>query len=95
MTKRFPAAAAIVAAAVVLAACSTTPREKVVTKTVTVPVPVSCSPKLPPKVNYSDTPEGGAGEATNIAERTKRVLAGIAERDARINDLEAALEGCR
>jgi hypothetical protein len=95
MTRRFQAMATIVGAAFTLAACATAPSEKVVTKTVTVPVPVSCAPKLPDKTHYPDTPEGGGAQATNIAERTQRVLAGIAERDARIRDLEAALEGCR
>ncbi|MEW5685670.1 MAG: hypothetical protein AB1942_12190 [Pseudomonadota bacterium] len=77
-----------------LAACQTPTEPQIVTKEVKVPVPVACAADPGPEPAYSDTPEALRG-AADLFEQVKLLLAGRAQRDARLTEPRAASAGCR
>ena len=82
-------------AALAIAGCATTPAEpRVVTKEVRVPIAVKCAadPGLDPA--YADTPDA-LKAAAGLFDKVKLLLAGRAQRDARLAELKAANAGCR
>lgn len=91
MRKVIKAAAILLLIGSGLTACSTTPQ--IVTKTVEMPVPVHCTPKLSPKPIFPDTARN-LRKQKNIFGRTKLLLAGRKLRDARILELKVAVDGC-
>lgn len=87
---------AAVFAASLVAACSTTkPEPQIRIVEVKVPVAVSCVPEnLPPRPGYRVTASDIVG-APDAAERYRLAAAGFQERDARLNEVEPVVEGCR
>lgn len=78
-----------------LAACATDQGPaKVAVQRVAVPVAAKCAVDPGPDPAFADTPEA-IRQAADIFERVKLLLAGRAQRDARINELKAASAGCR
>lgn len=82
------------AAALLLTACAHTSEPVIRTVEVRVPVAVRCGSDPGPDPAFSDTPEALRG-AADIWERVKLLLAGRAQRDARLIELKAASAGCR
>lgn len=78
---------------VLLTACATTPEPKIITRTVNVPIAVKCAAPLTAEPIYSDTPES-LRAAPDIFSRVQLLLAGRAQRQARITELTAAISGC-
>ena len=71
------------------------PEPRVVTKIVSVPTPVECVPKtFPTPPNYPDTDEA-LRAAADAAERFQLVVAGRLLRNARLGEVEPAIEACR
>ena len=81
-------------AALALAACATAPAPRIVTREVEIPVAVACAADPGPAPAYADAPAAVIA-AGDIFERVKLLLAGRAERDARLSELGAALAGCQ
>lgn len=79
-----------IAAALLLTACAT-PKERVVYRTVTVPVFQPCAPALSPKPSY---PTLAPPVAADIFEQMKTLLIERDMRAARELELEAAVSGC-
>lgn len=79
-----------IAAALLLTACAT-PKERIVYRTVTVPVFQPCAPQLSPKPAY---PTLAAPVATGVFEQMRTLLAERDLRAARELELEAAVSGC-
>lgn len=77
-------------AALALTACAT-PKERIVYRTVTVPVFQPCAPKLDPKPDY---PTLRAPVAADIFEQMRTLLIERDMRAAREMELEAAVSGC-
>jgi len=75
------------------AACATTSEPRIITKEVRVPVPVACAASPGPDPAFSDTPEA-LRAAADVFEQAKLLLAGRAQRDARLAELKAAVAGC-
>jgi hypothetical protein len=73
-----------------LSACASAPA----TKTVDIPVAASCAVMIDPRPAFPDTHDA-INAAENIEARVNLILAGRLLRDARIDELEAALSGCR
>ena len=85
----------VLATCSLLAACATDQGPaKVAVQRVEVPVALPCSVDPGPDPAFADTPEA-IRQAADIFERAKLLLAGRAQRDARINELKAASAGCR
>lgn len=76
--------------ALILAACAT-PKERVVYKTVAVPVHQPCAPQLSPKPDY---PTLTGPVATEVFEQMRTLLVERDMRTARELELEAAVSGC-
>lgn len=88
-------ALAILVSLLALAACQTTPSEpRIVIKTVQVPVPVKCKPTLPPEANYPDTAQSLTANADSPFRVIQLLMAGRVLRIARLQVLNAALQGC-
>lgn len=87
-------AVTVALAALALAACSTAGEPRIVTKEVTVPIAVKCADDAGPTPAFADTREA-LEAAKDIFARVKLLLAGRAQRDARIAELTAANAGCR
>lgn len=87
--------AALILSALALAACGThdPAQPTIITKTVNVPTPVACDPKLGPDPIYPDTAAAIAA-APNVAERARLYAAGRLMRQARERELQAAVVGC-
>jgi PBP1b-binding outer membrane lipoprotein LpoB len=79
----------IVAGALLLAGCASTQPQ-----VVNIPVAKSCALEIAPRPDFPDTKAAVLG-AENIQARVELLLAGRIMRDKRIDDLEAALDGCR
>lgn len=77
-----------------LAACATAPEPRVKVERVEIPVVTPCAADPGPEPAYADTPAALAAGA-DILERVKLLLAGRAQRDARLAELGAAVTGCR
>ena len=75
-----------------LTACATS-EPRIITKEVRVPVPVACAASPGPDPAFSDTPEA-LRAAADLFEQVKLLLAGRAQRDARLAELKAAVAGC-
>lgn len=80
----------VLIAALLLTACAT-PKERVVYRTVTVPVFQPCAPKLDPKPDY---PTLRAPVSADIFEQMRTLLVERDMRAAREMELEAAVSGC-
>jgi hypothetical protein len=77
-----------------LAGCASKPSEpQIITKEVRVPVPVFCNVDIGPSVVFPDAGEAMAN-VPDVFTGTKYLKAGRVLRDARIRELEAALEAC-
>lgn len=87
-------AISVTVASLSLAACATTSEPRVVVKEVQIPVSVPCAADPGPDPAYSDTPEA-LRAARDTFERVKLLLAGRAQRDARLSELKAANTACR
>jgi type IV pilus biogenesis protein CpaD/CtpE len=74
----------------ILAGCASTPP----TQTVDIPVAVSCAIEIDNRPAFPDTHDA-LSAAENIEARVNLIIAGRLLRDKRIDDLEAALSGCR
>lgn len=89
---------ALALAAVVLAlgGCATTqaPEPRLAVQKVEVPIAVACAADPGPEPAYADSPEA-LRQAGDIFERVKLLLAGRAQRDARLAELKGAVAGCR
>jgi hypothetical protein len=81
-------------AALLLAACASTSEPKIRTVEVQVPVAVHCAADAGNDPQYADTPDA-LKAASDLFERVKLLLAGRAQRDARLAELKAANSGCR
>ena len=81
-------------AALLLAGCTTPGEPKIVTKEVSVPVAVKCAADPGPAPAFVDTRAALMG-VSDIFARTRLLLAGRAQRDGWIAELEAANAGCR
>lgn len=79
-----------IAAALLLTACAT-PKERVVYKTVAVPIYQPCTPALSPKPDY---PTLAAPVAADIFDQMRTLLVERDMRAAREVELEAAVSGC-
>jgi hypothetical protein len=79
-----------------LAACGTTPRPepRVEIREVRIPVAVPCAKDPGPTPAFSDTTEA-LRAAGDIFEKVKLLLAGRDQRDARLAEVTAAIEGCK
>ncbi len=79
-----------------LAACGTTPRPepRVEIREVKVPVAIPCAKDPGPAPAFSDTTEA-LRAAGDIFEKVKLLLAGRDQRDARLTEVTAAIEGCK
>lgn len=86
-------AISVVAGCASLAACATAPEPRIVTKEVRVPVPVACASKPGPDPAFSDTNEA-LRAAGDLFEQVRLLLAGRAQRDARLTELKASVAGC-
>ncbi|PZQ62619.1 MAG: hypothetical protein DI570_09960 [Phenylobacterium zucineum] len=84
---------ALLFACLALAGCQTPGEPRIVSKEVKVPVPVACASDPPPEPAYSDTPEA-LRAAADVFEQVKLLLAGRAQRDARLAELKASIAGC-
>jgi hypothetical protein len=86
---------AAILAAVALAGCSTPrPPEPIIrTVEVRVPVMVRCEPHLTPAPAYPDD-AASLRAAPDVFRAAQLVMAGRVLRDARITELQAALEAC-
>lgn len=83
-------AALIACAAIALTGCAT-PRERIKTVEVKVPVAVACAPTIPPKPSY----EGDTVDLNgNIFELVRALLIEREQRKAEITEVRAALVGC-
>lgn len=84
------------ALAATLAACETTPRPepRVEIREVRIPVAVPCAKDPGPAAAFSDTTEA-LRAAGDIFAKVKLLLAGRDQRDARLAELGAAIEGCK
>lgn len=79
------------------AACGTSPSPEIPVQVVEVAAPtaVSCVPdNLPPKPTYRMTSDL-LREAPDAAARYLLAVVGMLERDARLNEVEPVVEGCR
>jgi len=85
--------AVIATIAASLSACATPREPQIVVREVRVPVSVPCAAKPPASSGFIDSPDVIA-EAPDIFARVQALLAGRAQRDARIAELEAAVGGC-
>jgi hypothetical protein len=74
----------------ILAGCAST----LPPQTVNIPVAVSCVVEVSTRTTFPDTHDA-LNAATNIEARVNIILAGRLLRDKRIDELEAALSGCR
>ncbi len=74
------------------AACAT-PEPRIITKEVRIPVPVACAVPAGPDPAYVDTPEA-LRAAADLFQQVKLLLAGRAQRDARLAEMKAAAKGC-
>ena len=81
-------------AALCLTACATTSEPRIEVREVKVPVSVPCAADPGPDPAYSDTAEA-LRAARDTFERVKLLLAGRAQRDARLAELKAANAACR
>lgn len=73
-----------------LAGCAT-PRERIVTKEVRVPIAIACAPTIPPKPSY----EGDTVDLNgSIFDLTRALLIEREQRKAEITEVRAALVGC-
>lgn len=77
-----------------LTGCATTSEPQVIVQKVEVPVAVKCAADPGPEPSYSDSAEA-IRAAADLFEKVKLLLAGRAERDARLAELRAANAGCR
>ncbi|TXH51381.1 MAG: hypothetical protein E6Q97_18485 [Desulfurellales bacterium] len=74
-----------------LAGCSTAPKERIVTQTVKVPIPVACSVEVPPPPAY----EGDTMDLSqDILGLVKGLLIDQQQRKITEADLRARLVGC-
>lgn len=80
-------------ALLLLAACATAPEPKIVTKLVEVPIAIKCAAPLSAEPQYADAP-GSLKAAPDIFAKVQLILAGRAQRNARITELTAAISGC-
>lgn len=80
--------------ALALSACATTPEPQIRTVEVKVPIAVKCAVDPGPESPFSDTPEA-LRAAGDLFEKVKLLLAGRAQRDARLTELQASISGCR
>lgn len=87
---------AAVFATTLVAACGTTkPEPEVRTVYVDKPVAVSCVPKnLPAQPTYRVNTDNLI-TAPDAAERYRLAVAGMQERDARLNEVEPVVQNCR
>lgn len=74
-----------------LSACAS---ERIVYRDVRVPVPVPCSASVGDDPQYADAPSA-IQSVSDVYELAKLLLAGRAQRDARIVELKGAVAGCR
>lgn len=79
----------VILTAALLAGCASTPPE-----VVNIPVAKSCAIEIAPRAEFPDTKAAVLG-AENIQARVTLLLAGRLLRDRRIDELEAALAGCK
>lgn len=80
-----------IVALLALAGCSTTPKERIVTKEVKVPVPVACKVDIPPPPAY----EGDTMDLSqDILGLVKGLLIDQQQRKITEADLRARLVGC-
>ncbi len=87
----------LLAACGALTACTSAappPEPQIQVKTVEVPVAVKCAADPGPDPAYADTPDA-IRTAADVFERVKLLLAGRAQRDARIAEVKASAAGCR
>lgn len=79
---------------ITLCACQTTPLEpRIVTKTVEVPIQVQCKPTLPAEPSYPDT-DAALKAAPDLFSKVQLMVAGRVLRIARLQVLNATLQGC-
>lgn len=76
--------------------CATTqgPEPKVVVQTAEIPVAIACAADPGPDPAYADSAAAIAA-AADVFRRVQLLLAGRAQRDARLAELTAAGAGCR
>lgn len=87
--------AVIILAALSVAACAGhVPPPRVEIQKVEVPVEVKCAADPGPVPTFADTPDA-IKAASDLFEEVKLLLAGRAQRDARLAEVEAANAGCR
>lgn len=86
-------ACATIFAGLNLAACATTSEPRILTKEVQVPIAVACAANPGPDPQYVDTADA-LKAAGDLFERVRLLLAGRAQRDARLAELKAAVSGC-
>jgi len=67
--------------------------QPIVIRTVSIPVPVPCRPKIGPPPDYPDT-DAKIEAAPDLFEKTKLIVAGRLIRVAREAELEAVLKAC-
>lgn len=92
--KRWVTCAGAAAVSLLLTACATTPEPRIEIREVKVPIAVKCAVDPGPESPFSDTPEA-LRSAGDLFEKVKLLLAGRAQRDARLVELKAANAGCR
>lgn len=81
-------------AVLLLTACATTPEPRIEIREVKVPIAVKCAVDPGPESPFSDTPEA-LRAAEDIFAKVRLLLAGRAQRDARLTELKASVSGCR
>lgn len=86
-------AAALLSASLFLTACASTPEPRIITKEVRIPVAIKCAADPGADPQYADTPES-LKAAPDIFAKVQLILAGRAQRNARITELTAAISGC-
>lgn len=84
----------LMAAAVALCSCATAPAPRVIVQKVEIPVAVNCVAEVSPDPAYADSPAAIAA-AADVFRRVQLLLAGRAQRDARLAELVAGRAGCR
>lgn len=86
--------AALLSASLFLTACASTPEPRIITKEVRIPIAIKCAADPGADPQFADTPDA-LKAAADIFVRVQLLLAGRAQRNARITELTAANAGCR
>jgi hypothetical protein len=84
----------VLALSLTCVACATPAEPRIEYREVKVAVPVPCSADPGPDPAFSDTPEA-LRAAADVFTQVQLLLAGRAQRNARLAELGAAVAGCR